>query len=583
MAEDNKEVLGYECRFAVHIPTKDRNVPDVHMVKEQVHYKDGTIKPRLRFVRDFKRPVWITRPNKRVHKQKKEWEHTDNLLCKEVTQSDLRNEVAKLLGRSWSSRESLRDLCASPYVYGADVSSSTFIKKAYKDRFPELSSLFTVGYFDIETDMLHGTEEVIMASFVFRDYACITVTKNFLKGFPLPEEAFNKAIKKYIQPYIEKHNLKVELLICEDSVDAVKKCFAKIHEKQPDFLAIWNMDFDIPRVIKNLEKYGVDPADVLCDPSIPREMRLCRYKQGQTKKTTASGKVQPINPAMQWHTLFCTSSFYVIDAMCTYKHARLGVQEEPSYSLDAILDKELGIRKLSFIEADNYSGGEKHIFMQSKFPIEYMVYNLFDSLSMQELNDKTQDLTSTLPVFSACSDFENFKSQPKRIIDALFFFCQDKNYILGTVGPREKEEVVPDVEEGEDDEDGDGDDPDTKEESLETLDLKGWIVTLQAHMSELGLCVIMEDPTVRTGIRCFVYDSDAVSAYPTATSVANVSKETTFREVLRIEGIEEIVFRMQNMNLITSSMNSLEYSVAMFNLPKPDSLVQDFLAWDAAN
>ena len=116
----------------------------------------------------------------------------------------------------------------------------------------------------------------------------------------------------------------------------------------------------------------------------------------------------------------------------------------------------------------------------------------------------------------------------------------------------------------------------TKEEELSTLDLKGWIMTLPAHMSVLGLEVILEDPSLKTNIRAFVYDSDMVSSYPSCTSVANVSKGTTKKEMIRVQGVEESLFRYQNMNLLQGPVNALEYCQNMFSMPKPEELLEAF-------
>ncbi len=135
------------------------------MIKEQVHLKDGTVVPRVRYIKDYKRPMWITKPAFRNHQDKKEYEDIDKLLVKSVTQSNLRTEVAKAIGKAWS-RESMRELCASsPYVYGTDISSTTIIKKTmYMNKWPNVITPFSVCTFDTETDMIHGHEQVIMAS-----------------------------------------------------------------------------------------------------------------------------------------------------------------------------------------------------------------------------------------------------------------------------------------------------------------------------------------------------------------------------------------------------------------------------------
>lgn len=571
MSSDS-DIVARECRFAIHIPSRHPDMPDVHMVKEQVHYKDGSMVPNIRYIKNYKRSVWVTKPNARNHQDKKEWEALDNLMEKKVTQSQLRDEVAKLLGKGWS-KDPLKKLALSPYLYGTDITSTSLIKKEYMDRFPDHNTPYTIATYDVETDVVHGTEEVIMATVIFKKDIFLCVTKKFVQGFANLEDLLNQCAKKYIGDVIEKFGMSITLRVCDDVVDVIRKSFAKVHEVKPDFLAIWNMDFDIPKILGNLEKYGVDPREIMCDPSVPEEMRICRYKQGPKKKVTASGKVIPINPAAQWHTLICTASYYVIDAMCAYKHIRLGEQEEPSYSLDAILQKKINKRKLKFTEADAYSGLQWHQFMQTQYKIEYMVYNIYDCLSMIELDNTTKDLQFTLPTFAATSDFANFKSQPRRIADALHFFALEKGYVMGTVASADNGPAN-----NADDEDS-GPDGDGEEEDTDTtLSLEGWIVTLPAHMSVLGMACILEDHMMRTGIRGFVFDSDATSAYPSATSVANVSKSTTKRELISIEGVEEYEFRMQNLNLVIGRVNALEYTQTMFKAPKPEELLRAFLS-----
>lgn len=571
------DILGYECKFAVHIPSRHNDTPDIHLIKEQVHKNDGTIVPNIRFVKNYERPYWITRQNKRNYKQKKEWESEDNLLKKMTTQSNLRYEVAKALGKQWS-KESLKELSNSPYLFGTDISSTALIKKHYQDKYPNLQSAFSICTFDVETDVLYGTNEIIMASAVFKDKAVISVVGSFVTGLASVEENFYIKVNRYIKEYVDKYNLKIEFHIGSDLVGSIKHVFSRIHEWKPDFLAIWNMDFDIPKVMSNLEAYGVDPKDIFSDPIVPSEYRICKYKQGPKKKKTASGVVKPINPALQWHTLISTSSFYVIDAMCAYKHIRITQQEESSYALDAILQKHLGIRKLKFKEADQYSGLKWHQFMQANYKLEYMVYNLFDSLSMIELDNEIKDLAYTLPSFAGISDFSDFKSQPKRIADALhFFILENERKVLGTVGRQIVEDNTPGDTSIDEENPPEADDSETddKQEST-TLGLDGWIVTLPAHLTVNGMHCVLEDSSIYSNIRAFVYDSDAVSAYPTATSITNVSKETTKRELISIKDIDEEIFRAQNLNLVLGRVNSIEYCTTMFNMPKPEELLNMF-------
>lgn len=56
------EIIAKECRFAVYIPPIEYNGDDFHLVKEAVHYKDGTIKPNIRFIKNYKRDFYVTIP-----------------------------------------------------------------------------------------------------------------------------------------------------------------------------------------------------------------------------------------------------------------------------------------------------------------------------------------------------------------------------------------------------------------------------------------------------------------------------------------------------------------------------------------
>ena len=74
-------------------------------------------------------------------------------------------------------------------------------------------------------------------------------------------------------------------------------------------------------------------------------------------------------------------------------------------------------------------------------------------------------------------------------------------------------------------------------------------------------------PGLLTNIYSYVFDADVASAYPNATRAANVSKDTTHRELIKIQGFVKEVFMRQNINLTYGMTNSLEYCQTMFNMP----------------
>lgn len=569
-----KQVVRRETRFAVHLPKTDYR-DDCHYVKEQIYYSDGTQEPRCFMVKGFERPIWVTKAAFRDHRDKKEFELREKLHETKCTQSEINRVVAGMLGENHLASQPGK-LKSSPYIYGYDQTSTSLIKLQNLRKNNFLQSPYTVSAFDIETDMI--TSEVIIATIIYEYRVHVNVLARFVEKYKNVIEKVKAGVEKYLPEYAAK--LDIKLTVHENEVDLLKAVFRTANDWGPDFLAIWNINYDVKYILNRLKLANVNPVDVICDQNVPRPYRVCRYKEGITKKKTASGTHKPINPSLQWHVLTSTSRFYAIDAMCVYRQIRMAKQEEPSYSLDAILNKVLKRGKLKFAEADAYKADKWHIFMQANYPIEYIVYNIFDCLGMLELDKITKDLTQSFPSGAAMTDFAKYNSNPKKIVDALFLFGLERGKIVGTVGETKKseEESVVEAIQADDLFDEDGEEIDLEEEEkeervedFEGLGLKGWIQLLpQNQLMNEGLCILEDFPNVVTNARGMVWDVDATAAYPTCTMVANVSKETCVNEVIEIKGIHPEVFKEQNLSLCLGAMNMLEYFHVMFGLPSID-------------
>lgn len=547
-------MLGKECKFVTYVPPPEPGMPDLHVVKELVHYSDGTKVPRLHTIPNYKRKFYVTKKGAQNHKSKKEWEDLSNLNQFESTQDDLPRSIARALGTPWV-RGGLKELCASPYVYGSDILGTALIKQQYEKKYNLIEpTQHIVGVCDTETDVVNGTGEIIMASFTCKSYVFTAVVRSFLEGQTDIEVRLDRLMKENIGEIIEQRNIKSELMIVDNALQAVIETLKVAHRVKPDFLAFWNMDFDVTKILQACEKYGEDPKNVFSDPDLPPEYRYFKYKQGKDKKVTASGKVTPVKPANRWHTVFTPASFYPIDAMCVYRQLRLAFQELQSYSLDFILNVNKIKGKLKFQEADKYSGLAWHIFMQKNYPLQYIVYNRYDCICVELLDEKTGDLSISMPMFSGYSDYQFFNSQPRRIVDDLHFEVLAEGKVIGSTG----KEMSEDIDE-------------------ETMDLKAWIITLPAHtIADNGAKIIIENPTLITNIHKEVGDLDVSASYPNGQSAFNISKETTSKEVIEVEGITETVMRMQNINLSGGQTNALEYCQVMFGFPNLNTVLEQF-------
>lgn len=567
-------IAGYECRFAVYCPPVEPGGPDLHLIKEMVHYKDGTTKPNLRFKPNYQVPYWVTKKGCQNHTQKKEWEELTNVDQYFSTVAERPRAMAKALGMGWMRDPDPRQLSRSPYLYGSDILSTAVIKQSYQKQFPDLNSPYTLSCFDTEKDVVNGTNEIIMATLSMGGRVFTAVQKSFVEGIANAEARSRELFDKYLSAFeaiqknketgedeivlvdvVKSRGLQWELLFVDSEIDILIQCFNRAHNWMPDYVSVWNIDFDMPLMLKACERANYDPKHLFSDPKVPNRYRHFKYKQGKKQKKTASGKITPIKPADQWHTVYCPSSFYFIDGMCVYRKIRSQKGEEPKYTLDYILQKNLGMRKLKFKEADHVSGIDWHLLMQTKFKLEYIVYNVFDCISMEMLDEQIKDLQLAMPQASGCSDFETFKSQPRRSADALHYFCLDRGKVFGSTSDDMTSELDKDV-----------------------LSLDGWIVTLPAHLvADNGLKVIEEYPELRTNIRGHVGDLDVSASYPNGECVFNVSKSTTKKELCRVAGVQEYMQRMQGINLSAGHVNAVEFGQAMFKLPSMEEMLKAFI------
>ena len=102
------------------------------------------------------------------------------------------------------------------------------------------------------------------------------------------------------------------------------------------------------------------------------------------------------------------------------------------------------------------------------------------------MQEEIKDLTAVVPLLCENSDFQDMKSQPKRLVDALHWEVQESGYIIGCTA----DSIVDEFD-------------DT------TTSRDGWVVTLPAALiSKAGLRVIEENENLVTSIYAFVGDLD---------------------------------------------------------------------------
>lgn len=557
------EIVSKECRFATYCEPGDYNTPDLHVIKEVIHTKDGKSHNNLRFEYNRTRPFWITKKGFRNHKQTKENELVERLQRFNSTQAKLNLAISRVLNASHLANNK-RKLYECPYIFGVDITSTAVIKKAYKDKYKK-NTAYSVCELDIETNMFTEEGEPLMCTISMKEKLLTVICKDYLKGYINPLEEIDNLTMKYLGEHVTKRNIKLESQIVDDPMQMWEVIFAKAHEWKPDFLSIWNITFEMNKFLETCDRHGKDPKFIVCDPSVPDEYKHFSYVEGKKIKIMASGKSMPIRPAARWHKVIAPASFVMIDQMCVYKQTRSGTAEEPSYSLEFLLQKELGLGKLKFEEADHLvpASAEWHMFMQKNYPLHYVVYNRFDTIGPELLDEKVKDLSFVMPSMADTSDFDRFNSQPRRSVEKIhWFLMEQKGRIMGVTSNA----IVDEYDE-------------------ETLSRQDLIITLPAALiSEQGLPVVKEYGTAGAYTKIYkdVADLDVSASYPNGEVACNTSKATTIREIISIEGIPEKVFKLQNMGLSGGHVNSVDYCVTMMGYPSHAELLAGFIAQTGA-
>ena len=461
------QIIGKECQHITYAVSHDKK-DDAMFVKEYVHYKNGDIIPGLKMLENQERSFWITKPGRRDHNDKQQWEEKDNLDERSCRQIDLLRKADLALGGS-GYVSTTRVLFKSPYLYGCGVKPQCNVKYAYVNTYPDTKShLAHVGVIDTETDVLNGTGEIIIGAFTFKERAILSATRDFFGNAPdeVIIQRLRAVLEKELGDVLRKRNITVDIQLEDNAGGVTKAMLDKGHEWKPDFISFWNMNFDINKMKEALVKYNYDLGDCFSDPSVPKKYRFFKYREGADMKTTHDGTTSSINPEQQWHVAECPATFFFIDGMTLYWRLRIAAGMEDGYSLEAVLNRNLDIGKHGIEETAHLSGIDLHKEMQTNYKYEYAAYCLFDAISTEMLDEETGDVAIKLPAMCKYSDFTDFKSGPTRIADEMHFHCLENGHVFGVT---------------------DGDIRDENDQYV--LKSKHWIITLPAYMGHQNLGV----------------------------------------------------------------------------------------------
>lgn len=498
------------------------------VISELLHFDDGSKEPHLRYLDNPNRPFYITKPGFRDHSDKKEFEDINKLDKYTAPDGDMWKHIYKILNdkRTLPRQVDVGALRENPYVYLADQDVQVFIKHAYRKAFEAsgvVSSPPSVGFFDIERTI--DTGELCVISVTHENKIYTGIYNKFCHkpdGSKIDLEQITQMYEQYVVPVIEKEveshpTIKAagrfpiipHFKFFDSELDMLRWVLSKYHESKTSFIGVWNIDFDIPRILQLLEKEGVAPEDLFVHPDVPAKYRKVHYA---FDKQTAEKPNAHI--ADYWHWFYTPGYTQFLDSMALFAKIRKGGQKEVSYSLDAILKKNGFGGKLKFDHLkhlDDVSREDWHRLMVKDHFAEYILYNMIDVIALQLMEWYLNDIGS-MTVLSDNTPIDKYSKETRKLVTDYATRWIDKGYALGVSKP------------------------DMTQPWDRYYPAIGGAVLSPNRITDIGIRPFTDYPSDVTRVHAFVNDVDFSSIYPSVTNVFNISKDTKLYTVVGIKG-----------------------------------------------
>lgn len=541
----DRELIATQCMFVKHIPKTATN-DDTHLVTLKHHYNNGDVEKVIKIFTDYKRPIWVTKPIYRKHKQKKEYESIDKLDKIRVTQSDMNIALCRALNKE-PSQFNIRMIKDSPYIYGYDIPSISFIKELYDIKNDNFFKSYDVLNLDIEFDVTGKYNDISIITMSKpghrHTYALRRLYKNIGDDAYVIDLIKRRSLLELPDSTAKKICTKYDVTLYDNDLDMLKDVFNMLHTIKPDIVTFHNMVYDLTKIIERLRIYEYPAEDLFSDPTIPQHLRRLKLNPAKTSKEK-KGKKYSIPIEDQWTTLESTASFMVMDSMTGYSAVRQGAGKlVGGYGLDNILNKNKIHGKMIYVDENttNISKLAWHQYMSEHKPIEYTLYAEQDTLGMTDLELKNKDFSYAVPIFIGIGDFNRFNSSVHKNVCTGYQDHLEHGLIIGTTP--------------------------TTPIDWSILGTNDWIKTLSAdNIQEIGL-EITNIPGLKTNVTAHADDVDCVSSYPSDTEACNVSHSTCISEIISVGDLDKTEFKNNNINLVSSNANNLDYMTKVLKAP----------------
>lgn len=412
---DSKKIVGRQFIHSCHIRGKFESSV---VIKEKIKFDDGSVKPNIVTINNPRRSFYVTNKRYRNYTHKPEYELLSKLDKYTCFDYELDRKVAEVLelGFGWHSRDAL---FKSPYIFGADISIEALIKMKYLRDYPNANLQPTTGFLDIETSI--DTNQIILISYTYDNVVYTAILDSFLfenignSRVPIKKDELLRHVKENLATRTNGIDFTYNIEIFDHEIKLIAWIAKIIHLSEIDYIGIWNMNFDIPKILTTIVKYNYNPAKIFANPNLPNNLKYLKYYEDHRDVDHFT---------LKWHWLYSTCGSQFLDSMGLYSQCRKTAGFRDRYTLDAILEDEVGSRKLPLISGS-------HVIMQRNHFKDYVVYNIFDVIGLRLLEDQNNDILS-MHILSGPTPVSKFSTSTIRATNTMYNSLIGKGSVLSS-------------------------------------------------------------------------------------------------------------------------------------------------------
>lgn len=310
-----------------------------------------------------------------------------------------------VMSGNWKANKQLHTINT---ILGSDIDIEDYYRLLFDLQYKNEPCAITKSFFDIEVDTIYTKRDFPLLGecpinaisyinestndvFIFllknennpliEEFIKETQTKELydeLKDFVIDTVGGEELAKKY---GVDK--LEYTFLFFDEELQLIQWFFQLVNKLRPDFLIAWNMAFDIPYIIERLKNMGIDPAEIMSDPTF--EEKFAYYYVDEIHKNMYEARGDFYNVAS--HTVY-------LDQLIHFASRRKNNSQFPNYKLNTAGSIIAGVKKLDY----------SHITTQiSKLPyLNYKIfvfYNIIDTIVQKCIEVKVNDIDY---IFNKC-------------------------------------------------------------------------------------------------------------------------------------------------------------------------------------